>query len=630
MAGEAKRDYPASISYQSPWYKEYPLVENYFARVNTALTRGVPHVKLAVIHPVESYWLFWGPKEQTAPIREEMDENFIHMIEWLLYGTVDFDFISESLLPDLNMGQEEEKLLKVGAMKYDTVLVPNCLTLRNSTLEILEKFKERGGRVIFAGQLPKYADAYPSDRGAKLAEKCETVAFSKYRLLEAVKGARDIEVLEDDGKPSTNLIYQMREEGENRWLFLCHVNRTEKISDACIVINELQERKKNQDLPREEKLRIRIRGAWKVTVYDAMSGEIYPVNAEYHKGDTVLKRSMFDHDSLLLWLEPAGAGEENNEFGSACAPKKCSCALDISDQVEIVRSESNVSILDLAEYAFDGGEWQDEDEILRIDNRFRENLGYPLRMEAFAQPWTNDKVEGFEHTLALRFHINTETALKGTFLAMENDEKTKIFLDEKPVENKADGWYVDHCIRKILMPDMEAGEHELIVEIPYNSKVNIEAMFLLGEFSVKVVGRDQILGAASHKAAFSDLTSQGYPFYGGNVTYQIPFVSNGGEVSVRENKLSATVIKATVDGKEAGYIAFSPYEISLGKLPAGEHMLELTVFGNRVNTFGTLHNCDRKEDWYGPNAWRTTGDLWAYEYQIRQTGLLKAPVLMER
>ena len=32
MAGEAKRDYPASISYQSPWYKEYPLVEDYFCK----------------------------------------------------------------------------------------------------------------------------------------------------------------------------------------------------------------------------------------------------------------------------------------------------------------------------------------------------------------------------------------------------------------------------------------------------------------------------------------------------------------------------------------------------------------------------------------------------------------------
>ena len=39
MNGEAKRDYPASINYQSAWYKEYPYVENYFERINTALTR---------------------------------------------------------------------------------------------------------------------------------------------------------------------------------------------------------------------------------------------------------------------------------------------------------------------------------------------------------------------------------------------------------------------------------------------------------------------------------------------------------------------------------------------------------------------------------------------------------------
>lgn len=52
------------------------------------------------------------------------------------------------------MGQEEEKLLKVGAMKYDTVLVPNCLTLRNSTLEILEKFKDEAV-VCLRRPLPK-------------------------------------------------------------------------------------------------------------------------------------------------------------------------------------------------------------------------------------------------------------------------------------------------------------------------------------------------------------------------------------------------------------------------------------------------------------------------------------------
>ena len=46
MAGEAKRDYPASINYQSPWYKEYKYIENLFARLNTALTRGNPVVRL--------------------------------------------------------------------------------------------------------------------------------------------------------------------------------------------------------------------------------------------------------------------------------------------------------------------------------------------------------------------------------------------------------------------------------------------------------------------------------------------------------------------------------------------------------------------------------------------------------
>ena len=51
MAGESKRDYPATINYQSPWYKEYSYVEDHFARLNTALTRGKPVVKVGVTTP---------------------------------------------------------------------------------------------------------------------------------------------------------------------------------------------------------------------------------------------------------------------------------------------------------------------------------------------------------------------------------------------------------------------------------------------------------------------------------------------------------------------------------------------------------------------------------------------------
>ena len=97
MKGSAKRDYPASISYQSPWYKKYPYIEDHFARVNTALTRGKPSVNVAVIHPVESYWLHYGPSENTYDIRKQLENNFDNVIKWLLFGQIDFDFISESL-----------------------------------------------------------------------------------------------------------------------------------------------------------------------------------------------------------------------------------------------------------------------------------------------------------------------------------------------------------------------------------------------------------------------------------------------------------------------------------------------------------------------------------------------------
>ena len=197
-----------------------------------------------------------------------------------------------------------------------------------------------------------------------------------------------------------------------------------------------------------------------MTVYDAMTGEIYPVKAEYHKGDTVLERSMFDHDSLLLWLEPAGTASmvseellsetdnaENTENDSASEEKKCSFQLDISDQVEIVRSEPNVSILDLAEYAFDGGEWQPEEEILRIDNLFREKLGYPLRMELLHSrgPMTERKALNILcpcDSIFIQRSVGRDFSLP--WKMTRKPEYSWMRSSGKPCR----GWYTDHCIRK--------------------------------------------------------------------------------------------------------------------------------------------------------------------------------------
>lgn len=149
MKGEAKRDYPASINYQSPWYKEYSIVEDHFARINTAMTRGKPVVRIGVVHPIESFWLLFGPSSQMEVKGEQLDKHFQDITRWLLYGSADFNYINEATLPDVFGGCENG--LQVGQMKYDVVIVPDCITLRRSTLDILEKFHKNGGKVVFAG-----------------------------------------------------------------------------------------------------------------------------------------------------------------------------------------------------------------------------------------------------------------------------------------------------------------------------------------------------------------------------------------------------------------------------------------------------------------------------------------------
>ena len=152
MKGEAKRDYPASISYQSPWAEEFSMIEDHFARLNTALTRGKPVVRVAVVHPIESYWLAWGPQDQTALLREEMDRQFKELAETFLFHTIDFDYLCEAELP--SFCEKGGNPLKVGKMAYDTIIVPPVLTLRSSTVQLLSAFVKEGGKLFFLGSCP--------------------------------------------------------------------------------------------------------------------------------------------------------------------------------------------------------------------------------------------------------------------------------------------------------------------------------------------------------------------------------------------------------------------------------------------------------------------------------------------
>lgn len=599
MKGEAKRDYPACIGYQSPWCNEFSMIENHFARLNTALTRGKSAIRVAVVHPVESYWLYWGPKEQTAAVRKRMEEHFLGLTETLIFGNIDFDFICESRFPKLC--EKAENPLKVGAMEYDHVIVPDCKTLRSTTLERLEHFQAAGGDVIFLGNCPDHVDACISDAVQNLYKKARHASFAPSEVLDALESARQVDIRSKSGARTDYLIHQMRNEGDGKWLFVARGK-----NPVC------------PDVDSGEHIRIRIKGEWKLTVYDTMTGEIHPISAGYPEGWTEISRDWHDHDSLLLKLEPGrcNASCENSDAASV-AP------LRIPALAEFAIHEPNVLLLDRAEWTFDHGEWQPKEELLRIDNLCRDALKIPRRAKYVLQPYLLAP-EKPEHCISLRFTFESRLDISGAALALEDAENTSIVFNGESVPSVTDGWYVDKAIRRVPLPAIKAGTNVLELTAPIGRRTNLEWCYLLGDFGVQLYGAEAVLTERPAKIGYGSIVSQGYPFYTGNFTYRFE-VEAEGPLRIRIPKFHAALLKVHVDGNEIGRIAFAPYILETDALPAGKHVVEVTAYGMRQNGFGQVHHEQGLYFYQDPNSWRSTGDLWLDEYQLHPLGVMKAP-----
>lgn len=630
MGGEAKRDYPAAIGFQSPWYEEYEQIETHFARVNVALTRGIPFIKIGVIHPVESMWLLFGPNEQTGMARQELDQQFLNVAEWLLFGMQDFEYLSESLLPT------QWKSGKVGAMEYEVIIVPCCLTLRKTTLSILKEMKNAGKEIIFVGKPAPYVDAFLSNEAEKFAETCTQIECTKTDLMEALEKYREIDVRFHgekhlkkpkhkknwNGERTEKYLYQMRSDGENRWLFLANGRNMG-----------------NPDLVLPDDVKVILEGIWNLEKWDTDTGEVREIQTEIKKGKTIFYTRFYEQDSLLLRMLPK---QEEATVDYRQEEKQNWKKKDLyKSHVELIREEPNVLVLDQPEYDFDGCGYRDSEEILRVDNLLRQQLNFPLRRAALAQPWTK-KEKGEFICIRLRYQIICEDDLEQTEFAMEHLDTADIYLDGMRIETKnKTGYFVDPCIQKVAFPMIRKGIHIIELVIRFSEKINLESCYLLGDFLVRVNGSRMLLSAYTNNqkekgrekilpAFWGSLTEQGFPFYGGNMIYRTKMDLDQGEYQLEVSKFRAPLLEVFVDGKKIGSIYRSPYRVTFSTVKSGNHMLEIKSFGSRINTFGAIHNCDEQEIYFDPNAWRTIEESWSYEYQLKKTGILKAPVLWKK
>ena len=363
-----------------------------------------------------------------------MDEHFQSLAQWLLYGLIDFDYISESLLPQ--QCEAGNAPLSVGEMAYDVVLVPDCQTParhhRGSAGEFCCGGRPAGFRRAHSGAGGREAEQ-PRQRAG--AARGVYLLFPKGRSFPRWTACA-VDIRDDKGCARRICCIRFVREGDTRYVFLCHGEKPEN-PDVC---------------PRED-IVLRIREEWKLRRMDTATGEIAPLHVAYEKGRTVLRYAFYAYDSLLIELTPGRAeageyapAEKKFDYYALWHPVEIALNLNPMCCCSIPRSMPLTTRKTGAM----------RKSLLRADDAFREELGYPLRKKEVAQPWVVPD-EPITHHLRLKFTVHSEMEIKEPQLALKKAESVEIAVNGCPVDSASVGWFVDESIKSVQLPDLPAG-----------------------------------------------------------------------------------------------------------------------------------------------------------------------------
>ncbi len=640
MLGEAKRDYPASIFYQSPWWNSYKYVEDYFARINFIMTEGEEVRDLLVIHPIESMWTiykmpFWRNEEKRWEYSEEvkkLDEMFVELCDTLLSNHIDFDYGDEEILSRWAkvIKKENMPVLKVNKGEYKVVLVPPLYTIRSSTLKLLKKFKDIGGEIIFVKEIPSFVDCEISDQVKKFSENCIVVS-SFEESIKYLEKFRRISVKDENGNEIKEILYLLREDNENYYLFLCNTSfEWDKDIGKYFLVRDRKKEFKN--------VIIKAIPDWKYKPIELnpLTGEIYyPETIKTENGYVI--KTEFKRLESHLFIIP-----KNEDLKIGIKEKKKYKEVQKfevkKENWEYILTEKNVFVFDMPYFKIGDGNWNEKKEILKVDREVRKYLGLSPRGGAMVQPWArkkNKNPKSVKVSLKYEFYLE-ELPKEEISIAIEKPELYSIYINDfKLSSDMKSGWWVDRSLEIIKFEPqiLKIGKNEIMLETEYNENhPGFEIIYLLGDFGVDIKENGFIITSLPYFVKISDLTEQKFPFYSSNFGYLTEIekieLKENQRIFLRIPEFRGVGIRIFIDGKEVGVLPWEPYEIDITDYIKEKSKLVIEILGHRRNSHGPLHYYEKWPFWTGPGQFVSEGDMWVDTYQIVPFGLMKNPEII--
>ncbi len=610
MRGEAKRDYPASILHQSAWYKDYSVVEDYFSRLHVALG-GAPVCDTLVINPVESVFGMirpgWSKHLGTAhPEVARLEKMYVDQFHWLASSQLDFDYGDEEMMSRHCKVSVEDgtPYIVFGEMKYKRVLVSGMRLMRASTLALLKEFAAKGGEVIVAGEGPDHIDALPSNEFDEASAAFKKIEFDKDAIVNAIcqSEKRLVEVTNGVGEPMKDIFCQLTHDDEGYSVVLMNMSKDKSYFDCNVKL--------------------------------AFDGDC----EEWSLDDGSRAYLTSSKDGIIeIKTDFYAVGEHVYRIveKSKLAPKpvyKTVCSYTLGEEYDIELDEDNVVVLDMVN-AWADGEEIGYSEILKADAAIRDKYGLAHRGGSMVQPWFLGLSEQKKHgTITLEYKFYAEYIPEKFSFACETPELWSITLNGQTISaDKRNGVWIDEAFHKFDLDGsmLKAGENIVRMTADFYETLNLEAVYILGDFGVKLDHSKKTITPPVKHIVHGDIVYKGLPFYSGQITYKANIkynASKGERIFISLPDFEAALVKVSANGKAPKPIAWMPYEADItDMLEDGENIVDITYVLTRRNTFGPLHAVPARWGNYGPGNFLTGGDNWTDDYVFIPSAMTAVP-----
>lgn len=581
VRGARKRDHPQSFTDISAWWPYYRLHADHTARLSYVLSNAEPRNRVLVLEPTTSGFT-WARRGGETPELEKLRASYDQLNQFLADHQVDFDLADEYMLEWF--GSAHDGKLSIGKATYDLVVWPQgMMNLRHETLPVLENYLAGGGEVLALDEPAPFIDGRPSEAAQKLRRQFEArwqPVGDLAPLLEAIRRRLPPRVSFDRDLPP-GIGHQMMATRDGG-VFHLFTNANSKAVAA----------------------QTRIEGA-SIEEWDTSTGKIglVPFRAA-SSNQAEFSLVLYTAGSRLFYVSPQASGQPM----TAAAPGKAK-SLPIGS-LRISRPSLNVLVLDYCDLTLGGktfegvNTWEANWRIWQAHGFERpawDNAVQFRRRILDLPPFPEDS--GFE--AVFHFQVADAAALRGVQLALESPELLRVTVNGTDVDfSRAEHWLDPHLKSLAIEPLLKVGKNTVrLTSRPFNVRVELENIYLRGEFSVEAGERGFALRAPK-PLALGSWAKQGLPFYYDNVLYEAAVNVPKGTRALRVSfpNWQGSVAEVLLDQKPVESVGWQPYVVEMPATP-GPHTVALRVVATPRNLFGPFHNPTKPRMIAWPGAW---------------------------